>query len=126
MSNLPKIIGIAPQLVVEDVVKTAEYYRDKLGFSIIDYFLDPPVYAMVHRDGFQIHFGKADAGQFTNNASFRKISTDFIIWIPEIDLYYEEVKARGADIAEDIVQRVYGSREFRIRDCNGYLITIAD
>lgn len=126
MSDHPKIIGIAPQLVVEDVVKTAEYYRDKLGFSIIDYFLDPPVYAMVHRDGFQIHFGKADAGHFKTNGDYRKISTDFIIWIPEIDLFYEEVKERGADIVEDIVQRVYGSREFRIKDCNGYLITIAD
>jgi hypothetical protein len=60
MSNTAKIIGTAPQLVVEDVIKTAEYYRDKLGFAIIDYFLDPPVYAMVHRDGFQIHFGKSD------------------------------------------------------------------
>lgn len=121
-----KVIGIAPQLVAPDVVQTAEYYRDKLGFSIIDYFLDPPVYAMVHRDGFQVHFAKASEGQFKTNAQFNPMSADLIIWIPDIDDYYAEVKARDADIVEDIVQRVYGSREFRIRDCNGYIITVAD
>jgi catechol 2,3-dioxygenase-like lactoylglutathione lyase family enzyme len=39
-----KLLAIAPQLVVRDVVKTSEYYRDVLGFRIINYFLDPPVY----------------------------------------------------------------------------------
>ncbi|HLF63180.1 MAG TPA: hypothetical protein VI603_05495 [Saprospiraceae bacterium] len=58
-----KVIGIAPQVVVTDVVRTAEYYRDELGFSSIGYFLDPPLYAMAERDGFQIHFGKYDSGQ---------------------------------------------------------------
>jgi len=58
MDNRPRLIGIGPQLVVTDVIKTAEYYRDVLAFTIIDYFLDPPVYAMVQRDGMQVHFGK--------------------------------------------------------------------
>jgi hypothetical protein len=35
MSNGSKFFGIAPQFVVKDVVNTAEYYRDKLGFNII-------------------------------------------------------------------------------------------
>jgi catechol 2,3-dioxygenase-like lactoylglutathione lyase family enzyme len=35
---------------VPDVVATAEFYRDKLGFELLGYFLDPPVYAMVRRD----------------------------------------------------------------------------
>ncbi|WP_256386726.1 hypothetical protein [Flavobacterium psychrotrophum] len=38
-----KIIGSAPQLLVKNVVLTAEYYRDVLGFSVIGYALDPPV-----------------------------------------------------------------------------------
>ncbi|MEE1945183.1 VOC family protein [Pedobacter sp. KR3-3] len=59
-----RLIGIAPQLVVNDVVKTAAYYGDVLGFNLIGYFLDPPVYAMVERDGFQLHFAKADDTNF--------------------------------------------------------------
>lgn len=54
-----KFIKVAPPFVVTDVMKTAEFYRDSLGFKILDYFLDPPVYAMVERDDVEIHFGKA-------------------------------------------------------------------
>ena len=75
-----KVIGIAPQVVVTDVVRTVEYYRDELGFNSIGYFPDPPVYAMVERDGFQIHFGKNDSGQPANE-QLRKIGTDFILWV---------------------------------------------
>jgi hypothetical protein len=41
---------------VPDVVTAAEYYRDVLGFRILGYFLDPPVYAIVARDSVEIHF----------------------------------------------------------------------
>src|SRR5579871_4862065 len=97
-----KLIGIAPQLIVKDVVVTAEFYVNILGFKLIDYFLDPPVYAMVERDGMQIHFGKADADIIKTNEQFRKTGYDFIIWVPEIDSFYDEVKSNGAEIAEGI------------------------
>jgi hypothetical protein len=29
----PKILGVAPYLLVEDVKKSAEWYRDHLGFG---------------------------------------------------------------------------------------------
>lgn len=126
MSDKAKLYGIAPQLIVPDVVKTVNYYRDVLGFNILGYFMDPPVYAMVERDGFQLHFGKADTAHFKTNADFRKINTDFIIWVPEIDQFFEEVKAKHAEIVEGIVTRIYGSREFVIKDCNGFRITVGD
>ncbi len=126
MSEKAKLYGIAPQLIVPDVVKTANFYKDVLGFNIIGYFMDPPVYAMVERDGFQIHFGKADTENFKTNNDFRKGNTDFIIWVPEIDQFFEEVKAKNAVIIEGIVKRIYGSREFVIKDCNGFRITIGD
>ncbi len=121
-----QLIGIAPQLVVPDVVRTAEYYRDVLGFRIIGYAADPPVYAMVERDGFQVHFGKADNENYKTNQQFRSICTDLIIWVPEIDAFCEEVRSRGAEIAEEITLRPYGSREFVIRDINGFRITVGD
>jgi len=63
--------SIAPQFVVPDVVRTAEWYRDNLGFEILGYFLDPPVYAMVRRHSVEIHFGKGDTDTTVNNESIR-------------------------------------------------------
>jgi hypothetical protein len=48
---MPRVTGIAPFFLVADVVRAAEYYRDKLGFTIRGYFFEePPVFAMVGRD----------------------------------------------------------------------------
>ena len=121
----PKLFGIAPQLVVKDAVKTAEYYKDVLGFRIIDYFHNPPVYAMVERDGFQIHFAQADTETLNTNEKLRKETTDFVIWVPEIDSFFEELTSKNANIVQEIVSRSYG-REFIIQDCNGYKIMVCD
>lgn len=124
--NIVKLIGIAPQLVVTDVKKTAEYYKNTLGFTIIGLVAEPPVYAMVERDGFQVHFVKSDIHEIKKNKDFRSISYDFIIWVPEIDAFFEELKSKNAIILDGIVKRTYGSREFVIEDCDGHKILIGD
>lgn len=125
MNNRAKLVGIAPQLVVNDVVKTAGYYRDVLGFTIIKYVDESPIYAMVERDGFQIHFGKSDSITINLNENFRKGTTDLVIWVPEIEKFFEEVKSHNANISQEIVKRSYG-REFIIRDCDGHTILVCD
>lgn len=121
-----KLIGIAPQLVVKDVVKTAEYYKAVFGFNLIDYFMKPPVYAMVERDGFQIHFAKSASEHIKKNADFRKISHDLVIWVPEIDSFYEELKSQNASIVEETSRRVYPNREFMVQDGDAHRILICD
>ena len=126
MSKKAKLIGIAPQLIVPDPKRTAEFYRDKLGFTIIGLVQEPPVYAMMERDGFQVHFAKSDGAEFSTNKNFRSISYDLIIWVPEIDLFFEEMQLSGVTIHERIVKRSYGSREFVIEDCDGHRILVGD
>jgi hypothetical protein len=96
--------------------------------SIINYFMDPPMYGMVQRNGFQVHFAKADDINLAlmHNEERRKGTTDLILWVPEIDLFFNELQSSGAEIIEGIVHRNYGSREFVIKDCNGYKILIGD
>ena len=115
------ILGITTQLVVADVVKTAEFYRDQLGFKIVDYFLDPPVYAMVERDGIQIHFGKADADLVQkSNLPLRKVGFDLYLWVTDIEALFEEFSSNDVEIIEPLTTRVYGNVEFSIRDLNGF------
>jgi len=49
-----KCKSICPHFVVPDVVVSAEYYRDVLGFKIMGYWFDPPVFAIVARDNVKI------------------------------------------------------------------------
>jgi uncharacterized glyoxalase superfamily protein PhnB len=126
MADKVKIKGIAPEFVVNDVVQTAEYYRDVLGFEINGYFLDPPVFAIIERSGIRIHLGKSDAGTYKTNYEFRKITSDAYIWVDDTTRLFEELIVRKADIVEAPTMRVYGMREMKVRDCNGYLLTFGD
>ena len=117
---------LAPQFVVPDVVKTAEFYRDKLGFTILGYFADPPVFAMVERDDVEIHFGKADNGEIRVNESVRRgLGTDAYIWVSDIDELFAELSERGVEIIEGPVKRVYECTEVVVKDCNGFQLVFA-
>ena len=121
-----KFKRLAPQIVVADVVSTAEFYRDELGFKILGYFADPPVYAMVERDEVEIHFGKADEGAMVQvNETVRKgLGNDLYIWVSDIDAMFEELSAKNVEIVEGPVRRIYGSVEVVIKDCNGLQLVL--
>jgi len=123
----PILTGIAPQFVVPDVVKTAEFYRDKLGFELLGFFADPPVYAMVRRDSAEIHFGKADSDKIqTNEAVRRGLGTDAYIFVTDVNELYREFKERGVEITEGPVKRVYECTEITVKDCNGFQLVFGE
>jgi uncharacterized glyoxalase superfamily protein PhnB len=118
---------LAPQFVIPDVVKSAEYYRDKFYFEILGYFLDPPVFAIVRRDGAEIHLGKSDKGAVNPNDSVRKgLGTDAYIFISDVIALHEELKSRGANIIEGPVERPYGRTEITVIDEDGYQIVFGE
>src|SRR5687768_8080476 len=104
-----KLKQAAPTFVVPDVVKTAEYYRDELGFEVLGFFLDPPVFAMVARDGVEFHFGKADPDSAVRvNESVRKgLGSDVYVFVDDVNALYEEFCTRNVEIIEGPVKRVY-------------------
>jgi catechol 2,3-dioxygenase-like lactoylglutathione lyase family enzyme len=127
MERIAEFSKMAPQLVVTDVVKTAEFYRDKLGFKILGYFLDPPVYAMLERDNVELHFGKADGDTMQTNEAVRKgLGSDVYIWTNDLEALHKELIANNLEIVEGPVKRVYGTTEITIRDCNGFTIVFGD
>jgi catechol 2,3-dioxygenase-like lactoylglutathione lyase family enzyme len=124
MTTKAQLIGSAPIIAVKDVKQTVDYYIEKLGFELIATVLNPPVYGMVQRDGFQLHFGKSE--NHTPNHTHRSDLPDFILWVPEIDIFFGEVNKKGVTVVTPITLRPYGSREFIIEDLNGYRILIGD
>jgi catechol 2,3-dioxygenase-like lactoylglutathione lyase family enzyme len=123
-----KLTRAAPTFVVHDVVTTAEYYRDVLGFKILGYFLDPPVFAMVARDEVEIHIGKADAdSEIKVNESIRKgLGTDAYIFVSDINALHQEFLKNGVEIVEGPIKRVYDCVEITIKDCDGFKLVFGE
>jgi catechol 2,3-dioxygenase-like lactoylglutathione lyase family enzyme len=127
MTERTRFNNVAPQFVVPDVEKTAEYYRDKLGFEILGFFADPPVFAIVRRDGAEIHLGKADGETIQMNESVRRgLGTDAYIFVDDIDSLYREYSARDVNIVEGPIKRVYNCTEITVKDCNGFQLVFGE
>ncbi|MGA2098039.1 MAG: glyoxalase superfamily protein [Candidatus Acidiferrum sp.] len=117
---------VNPVFVVSDVAVAAEYYRDVLGFKILGYFLDPPVFAMVARDEVEIHFAKTDDGAVPSpNVARRRIAVDAYIWVNDLDSLHAELKSRGATIVEPPTLRVYKCYEMVVADHFGFRLAFS-
>jgi predicted lactoylglutathione lyase len=114
---------IAPYFIVGDVVATANYYRDKLGFQYERFWGDPPAFCMVKRRGIIIMLSQL---RDHSDARPNRLADpdgepwDAYIWTEDADALRSEFGARGVKIAREICDQPYGMRDFDIEDCNGY------
>jgi hypothetical protein len=113
---------------VPDVAATAEYYRDKLGFTILGFFAEPPVYAMIARDEVELHFGKIDEGAAMQyNEMLRKgLGSDVYIFVDDVHALYDEFRARGVEITDGPIKRIYECTEITVKDCNGHQLVFGE
>ena len=115
--------SIAPYFVVDDVVTTANFYRDKLGFEYERFWGEPPCFCMVRRSGIVIMLKQLEViGVMRPNRTVdpERGAWDAYIWIDNADALYTEFKSKGVIIARDICDQPYGCRDFDVDDCNGY------
>lgn len=122
-----------PQFTVPDVMQTAEYYRDVLGFQIAGYWdghsatqspSSPPVFGIVWRGKVEVFFSRADDSQVrTSRAEF---ALDAYIRITGVDELAAELRERGADIIDGPEDRIYSQRELVVSDCNGLVLCFGE
>jgi catechol 2,3-dioxygenase-like lactoylglutathione lyase family enzyme len=113
--------SIAPYFFADDVVATANYYRDKLGFRYDRFWNDPPTFCIVHRDGVFIMLAEgASAGQPNRSADPEGGAWDAYVWVDDADALHDEYAARGVRIVRAPCDQPYNIRDFEIEDCNGY------
>jgi len=124
---MPRITGIAPFFLVRDVVRAAEYYRDKLGFTIRGYFFEePPVFAMVGRDDQIVMLSLMTAERGGSNRVYKDEALDAYIWTGDVDGLFAEFRQKGADLVGPPQLRIYGMKELEVRDLDGYVICFGE
>lgn len=116
-----KIVSSAPILLVKDVVASANYYRDKIGFTYDRFWGEPPCFCILNRDGFHLMLSQVEDSKYIvpHYKAVEKMWNVYF-WVNDANRLYEELKERGANIDYDLCDQPYGCREFGIQDLDGY------
>ena len=115
--------SIAPYFIVDDVVATANFYRDKLGFHYERFWGDPPAFCMVKRGGVIImlsHLSRKGGMRPNRLADPDGEAWDAYVWVEDADSLHKEFTDRGVKIPRGLCDQPYGNRDFDVEDCNGY------
>lgn len=120
-----QLLAINPYFVVDDVHRSAEWYRDVLGFSFDQFWGDPPAFVMVRRDGVQIMLREPaakDVGVARPNKATVEHSFDAYVYVRDVDGLHDELRAKGARILYPPCDQPHDCREFEVEDLNGYVL----
>jgi len=121
--------SLMPNLMVKDVCKTIDFYKNVLGFDVLQTVPknEPFVFAIANANNVIISFQEeknmkeeyAQAKKFTQGGGFT-----LYIHVTDVNELFERVKGK-ATIAKEMHKTFYGSTDFAIEDCNGYILTFS-
>jgi uncharacterized glyoxalase superfamily protein PhnB len=115
----PVVNGAIPILFVTDVTRAAHYYADKLGFTIDFLHGNPAFYGAVSRDRACLHLRfvhRTEFGAFAEREGGLILAS---IEVSNVWALYEELCARGAEIALPLQKEAWGGTNFFVRDPDG-------
>lgn len=119
----------APILGVADVRRSAEYWRDVLGFSLDPddgvFAPDPAdrsgVYAIVKRAGVWVHFQRT-SGNPPRAADRPARERDVYLYVDSLHDLHADLVARGARVIQPPTVARYGILEFVVEDPDGHRV----
>jgi uncharacterized glyoxalase superfamily protein PhnB len=124
MSNpnkISKLNGVAPVLLVRDVIAAANHYRDAMGFAYERFWGDPPGFVILQRDGMHVMLKQVDDPRHVvPHWTVSDKLCDIYFWVSDVDALHDEFVRRGAKIDYGLCNQPHGCREFGIRDLDGH------
>lgn len=119
-----RLRSVLPVFLVENVIASAEYYRDRLGFRIALVFpKDHPVLAIVDRtpgEGFHLAYGAGFPPR--KNRAVDGLAVDAYIHVNDIAAVYEELPKIGSEATAGVSDRERDSKELILEDPNGFVL----
>jgi catechol 2,3-dioxygenase-like lactoylglutathione lyase family enzyme len=122
-----KLVNCAAVLVAPDIRKTADWYREKLGFRVVEQFDSPEPFAAIYRDSVELILVQSKFGTVERNRARYGAGYDAFL-APEspagVDGLHAEFAARGVTIVQAPEWTPYGTCEFVFEDVDGRLIGV--
>lgn len=131
---------LTPNMMVEDVFQTVEYYRNTMGFVFIGGVLEdsqepvsetdpekPLAFAMIKQGEVQVMLQSTRSLSEELPAMADKpigASMTFYIEVDDAEKWYSDIKDR-VKLIKPLHTKFYGMKEFYFTDINGYVLTIA-
>jgi uncharacterized glyoxalase superfamily protein PhnB len=127
---MSRFSSVTPNLIVQDVARSTAFYRDVLGFTVLQTVPDAPpfVFVMLDRDGVQVflHAVAAAAEEYPDAATRPSGGTATLFFVvTEVDALHAQVSPH-ATVVMPLKTQFYGMREFAVLDPDGHLITFAE
>ena len=123
--------SITTNLMVESVDESVVFYRDVLGFAVINSVPDDNgnlQFAILSKDDLMLMFQEKqnliEEYPILNTPKVKPSATLYIM-VDNFDSLYNELKNKH-EIMTDIHETFYGAKEFAIADNNGYVLTFTE
>jgi catechol 2,3-dioxygenase-like lactoylglutathione lyase family enzyme len=121
MSAHSRVNSITPLFVVSNLQRSVSFYRDKLGFADPTIWGEPPCFAMLNRDGFELMLSLAEKpGQVLPHGPAG--IWDLYIKVADLDAEAAALRAAGVALAREPAETVYAMREMECLDPDGHRI----
>ncbi len=127
------IVGAEPQLLVTDIQRSCEFFRDKLGFSLVFSYGKPPYYAQVARDAARLNLRCVEQrsverpvieSMVRDREELLSVSLTVATAV-EIKLLFLEFQSAGVAFHQTLKKQPWDARNFIVKDPDGNLLLFA-
>jgi catechol 2,3-dioxygenase-like lactoylglutathione lyase family enzyme len=121
----PRLQSMTPLLVVSDLQRAIDFYQRRLGFADPSVWGEPPCFAMLTRDGFELMLSLAEdpAHARPNGASG---VWEIYLRVADVAAEMAALKSAGVPIDKGPTVQLYEMREIEIVDPDGHRICVAE
>lgn len=124
----PTIVGAEPQLLVGDINRSCEFFREKLGFSLEFSYGSPPYYAQVRRDKARLNLRCVQTPIIESAVRDREelLSASMTVaTADEIKQLFLEFQSAGVVFLQKLKKQPWGAKNFIVKDPDGNLLLFA-
>ena len=120
----PRVRAVTPLLVVTDLQRALDFYCAKLGFVEPNVHGDPPCFAMMNRDGFELMLSLAEEPARVRPHGLEGIWSFYVV-VADIAAEIAALRSAGVALDKGPTETFYGMREVEVLDPDGHRICLA-
>ena len=123
MADRPRLLSTTPLLVVSNLQQSIIFYCSKLGFREPNAWGEPPCFAMMNRDNFDLMLSLAEKPEYVRPHGVFGV-WDMYLRVPDLQAEIAALQAKGVTLARGPEKTFYDMLEIEVVDPDGHRICI--